>query len=649
MLRRFQGFFALALAACSISAPPPLGDLLPSPTDSASIKPVALVTEVMQAATAPSFVPVPIAALSTCADSPAIAVFSAPHAPRAGGPLRVFVVASAAQGGALVIHDPTGVPVVVSTERHGAAPFWWYAEIPAAIVGDYRAVLQRVGDASGSAIAACRTLPVEVDPAPEKRLAWSAAWGVRAAWSEAYENYYSAWIEKLFDAPLAEQPAWPALQEVLHDRDRNFLHDDRGEGEDDAGSRALRLRPDCADLPYFLRAYFAFKLGLPFAYSSCTRGGGGLPPRCSRRRSNLDPVPQRTSAVDTFGDFLRITVANAVHSGTGRAPAEDDGGDYYPIRLSFEGLRPGTIYADPYGHILVVAKRIPQTKRSAGVLLAVDGQPDGTVARKRFWAGNFLFAVDPALGSAGFKRFRPLVVDRGRVTALSNAAITAAPDYGDVALDPYAAGASGFYDRMDDVLSPAPLDPTTALLERVQALEEQVRARVLSVQNGQKHFVSGERRIAMPKGPLIFETTGDWEDFSTPSRDLRLLIALDLVQEFPALVVRRPARFAMPAGKSAEGVKAELDALLAAELHKRRVSYERSDGAPFTVTLADVVARAPELEMAYNPNDCPEARWGAPAESAELSTCKRRAPAGQASLMRTYRAWFHERKRPPRG
>ena len=571
-------------------------------------------------------------------------MFASPRAPRAGAPLRVLVVASAALDGALVIHDPAGAPAVVSTERHGAAPFWWYAEIPAAIVGDYRAVLQR----AAGPVAACRTFSVAADPAPGKRLDWSAAWGVRAAWTEAYENYYSAWIEKLFDAPLAEQPAWPALQGVLHDRDRNFLHDDRGEGEDSDGAPVLR--PDCADLPYFLRAYFAFKLGLPFAFSSCTRGGGGLPPRCSSRlRSNLNPSPQRRSEVATFGEFLRITVANTVHSGTGRAPAEDDGGDYYPIRLSLEGLRPGTIYADPYGHILVVAKRIPQTEASAGVLLAVDGQPDGTVARKRFWAGNFLFAVDPALGSAGFKRFRPLVVGRGGVTALGNAAIVTAPGYGDFALDQYAAGAAGFYDRMDDLLSPAPLDPTTALLERVQALEEQVRARVLSVQNGQKHFLGGGKRIAMPKGTSIFETTGDWEDFSTPSRDLRLLIAIDLVQGFPALVVRRPARFAMPAGKSVDGVKAELDALLAVELGKRTVSYERSSGAAFTVTLADVVARAPDLEMAYNPNDCPEARWGAPAESAELATCKRRAPANQTSLMRRYRAWFHERKRPPRG
>ena len=35
----------------------------------------------------------------------------------------------------------------------------------------------------------------------------------------------------------------------------------------------------------------------------------------------------------------------------------------------------------------------------------------------------------------------------------------------------------------------------------------------------------------MPDGPAIFETTGAWEDFATPSRDLRLLIAMDVVRK----------------------------------------------------------------------------------------------------------------------
>ena len=91
------------------------------------------------------------------------------------------------------------------------------------------------------------------------------------------ENLYSAWIEKLFDAPLDAAPSWPALHDVLRDQSRNFLFNHLGLREDEKGSI---IRPDCADLPYFLRAYFAFKMGLPFGYSKCTRGGGGQAPKC---------------------------------------------------------------------------------------------------------------------------------------------------------------------------------------------------------------------------------------------------------------------------------------------------------------------------------------------------------------------------------
>jgi hypothetical protein len=355
--------------------------------------------------------------------------------------------------------------------------------------------------------------------------------------------------------------------------------------------------------------------------------------------------------VPGFGYYLRTTVANGVHSGNGRTAADDDDTDYYPVPLTEDALRPGTIYADPYGHVLVLVKRVSQTGDGAGVFLAVDGQPDGTVARKRFWRGNFLFAQDPALGSPGFKRFRPIVREKsGTLRRLTNAEIAKNPDYGDYSLEQSKLSVEDFYDRMDDVMSPAPLEPMRALKEAITALEEQVNARVASVENGRKYLVEGGREVAMPDGASIFETTGAWEDFATPSRDLRLLIAVDVVRGFPDRVARRPERYAMPSGKSAADVKAELEATLASELSTREFSYTRTDGSQWTLKLNDVLDRMPALEMAYNINDCAELRWGAPEGSEEAATCKRRAPAAQrAKMAGEYRAWFSERRRPPRG
>jgi hypothetical protein len=120
------------------------------------------------------------------------------------------------------------------------------------------------------------------------------------------------------------------------------------------------------------------------------------------------------------------------------------------------------------------------------------------------------------------------------------------------------------------------------------------------------------------------------------------------VRGFPARVARRPERFAMPAAHSVKEVEVALQTILDRELRSRIVQYTRSDGSPFSLSLAEVLARTEALEMAYNPNDCVEARWGAPSGSDELATCRAHAPADQRSRMETYRAWFRERRRPAR-
>jgi len=59
-------------------------------------------------------------------------------------------------------------------------------------------------------------------------------------------------------------------------------------------------------------------------------------------------------------------------------------------------------------------------------------------------------------------------------------------------------------------------------------------------------------------------------------------------------------------------------------------------------------SRSKMWRTACNLIDCVELRWGAPEVSDEASTCKRHAPGAQRAKMTDYRAWFHERRRPPR-
>lgn len=610
-------------------------------------------------------------------DEYGLALLSTPHAPWKGAPLRVIFATEKPQDGALALITPSGKVAAQTSDRQGGPPYFWHAEIASPEAGTWQAKLTREGAAPG-----CRDVTRDIVVARKKPRgpgSSKAVWPLRDKWNRGNENLYAAWLQILFDAPLDEDLSWKALGEVLHDNSRNVLFNHLGLREDQ--TRAT-IRPDCADLPYFLRAYYAFKMGLPFGYANCTRGGGGKPPRCTKwwnvvkeepapmtkaarrksranslfRNASASPARYRTPArpkglVPGFQHYLRRTIADGVHSGNGRTANDDDDTDFYPVPLTREALRPGTIYADPYGHILMLVKRVPQTDEGAGVFLAVDGQPDGTVARKRFWRGNFLFAQDPALGGPGFKRIRPIERKaNGTLRRLTNAQIAEHPDYGDFSLQQSTIGVEAFYDRMDDVMSPEPLDPFKAMTAAVTALEEQVNARVNSVENGRKFLASNRGTVALPKGASIFETSGPWENFATPSRDLRLLIAMDVVRNFPDRVARRPERYAMPAGKSPEEVRKELEETLLSELSARKFSYKRSDGSSWTLSLDDLLVRITDLEMAYNINDCAEMRWGALEGSEEASTCKRRAPSTQRRKMASdYRTWFSERRRPPRG
>jgi hypothetical protein len=610
----------------------------------------------------PHAVDIPADEPPRCEDPKSVFLFVTPGTASTFAPLRVMAVSERPIAGELRIvaadkgrtaAPAEGAAALASSDvRRGGPPFFFVTELEAPRAGAYDAVLTQKACDPGKGVVSKHVVVVAWKPGPPSPpKETDGLWPIQRSWNRNLENVYSAWIEQLFDAPDGEMPSWTALHEVLRDKKRNLLFDHLNAGEDSVNAPVVR--PDCADLPYFLRAYFAFKLRLPFGLSECNRGGGGNAPSCKAgvMITNEEPparFDEKATAVKVFGNFLRGTLADKAHSGSARQPFEEENSDYYPVPLTLESMRPGTIYADPYGHVLMISKRLPQNAERGGVLLAVDGQPDGTVARKRYWRGNFLYATQRELGGPGFKRFRPVVRRAGKLVRLDDEAIRKSPDYGDVSRDAAKLDLEGFYDTMEDVLSPRPLDPQRAMLETISALEEQVRTRVKSVDNGRKWLETGKGPASMPEGPEIFETSGAWEDFSTPSRDLRILIAVDVVRGFPARVARRPERFAMPAGHSAEEVKGELERILTRELDGRSVEYTRTDGTAFKLTLAEVLARSAALEMAYNPNDCAESRWGAAAGSPELATCKAHAPEEQRSRMDGFRAWFHERRRPAR-
>jgi hypothetical protein len=592
--------------------------------------------------------PPDLGTLDKCKDSLDVAIFISPKRPNIKMPIRVLVVSEKNIGDAeIVALDPKGVTRTLTFQKFGGPPYGWVATIDKPTRGRWK-----VGIGSGARIDGCQKLRVGrhgrmSNGVPEGTII-DPIWRSRIKWERDTENLYSLWIERLFDAPLAKDVSWNPMHVVTRDASRNLLYNHLGFNEDKAGSSAMKLKPDCADFPYFLRGYFAWKMGLPFAFRGCRRGNAKRPPRCGDIASN-HMASDKLTRTGAFGHFIRRKVGGTVHSSSLRALPLAEKSDFYPVKLTRLGLRPGTIYADPYGHTLMVGKWIPQKGDTAGVLLAIDAQPDGIIGRRVFWKGSFLFPEDNAVKGSGFKRFRPVRRTRNGHIAFTNEQITKSIDYGDFSVEQWAQGKESFYERMDELISPIPLPPEKALVAYIDALDQQMRRRVESVEGGEEWKRKRPKRtMKMPQGPAIFITSGAWESYSTPSRDLRLLIAIDTVRDFPKRVAKFPKRFRIAPGTTMDQVKASIEAVILRESKARKFTYKRSDGSPWTLTMHDIMSRTTQFEMAYNPNDCIEIRWGATEGSDEASTCKRRAPAKHRKWMASYRDWFKRRIRPQR-
>ncbi len=576
-------------------------------------------------------------------------------------PLRVLAVASAPLDAALALADAGGAERAGSRERHGGPPFWWYADLAAPAAGTYRIAL-RTGDA-----AACAEVSVADEAAPAPPRAWGAAWAVHAAWDRATEALYSAWIEKLFDAPwsTSSSPSPPSTTCSATPR-ATCSTTTSGRARTTAGRARHPSSPTaCRSSPTSSAPTSPGSSACPSASRAARAAAAASPPHCLRWHSNLEadpaappprPTPSSTSSASSARRRHRLPLRHGAHPRRRGLEATT-----YPVplpplvrrkhcaRAPSTPTRTGTSWWSPS------ASRRPRAP--AACSSPSTASPTAPSRAGASGAANFLVRARPGAGQEpGWKRFRPVVLDAaGRPRVLHDAEIAASPDYGDLSLAQYEAGVEGFYDSMYDLLSPAPLDPSRALGEVISALRGAGEGpRPLRRQRRQALRASGGgTAIDMPDGAAIFETTGPWEDFSTPratsassSPSIRRLVTrLPRPRGPPPRALRHARRQARRRRR-----KADLDRLLHDTLEAAlRFSYERSvsRGSAFSLLprrRAESPA-PPRLEMAYDPQRLPRGHGGARALPGSA-----RKPGRAAAGRRADRAgadaplpgvWFH--------
>ena len=181
------------------------------------------------------------------------------------------------------------------------------------------------------------------------------------------------------------------------------------------------------------------KMGLPFGYSNCSRGGGGHAPKCYSWLTNLNPpaAAQRPGLAAGFGAYLPV-VADAVQSGAVRVLATDDNTDFYSVPLAQQTLRPGTVYADPYGHVLMLVRRVP--KSPAARPASSSPSTASPTARSRASVFGAAASCSPTCGSKGppdhnhlalFKMHDPRAIGRKRKQDLGDSPLCQSDIYSD--------------------------------------------------------------------------------------------------------------------------------------------------------------------------------------------------------------------------
>tara|TARA_R110000868_G_scaffold115630_3_gene308707 strand:- start:6914 stop:8713 length:1800 start_codon:yes stop_codon:yes gene_type:complete len=403
--------------------------------------------------------------------------------------------------------------------------------------------------------------------------------------------------------------------------------------------KGMSFYADCADLPYLLRAYFAWKNGLPFSYASGVAAVGNSKDLRYSRYGNY--VYARTDVrppADGMWPNARLVfynLNNYISSAMYRfAPDQTRGelADFYPVKLAPGSIRPGTVIYDPNGHVAVV-----YDVDKEGRIRFIDSHPDNTVTRGNY-GRRFVRASAPM--GAGFKNWRPLALvgatqaaDGSYVGGVIKLAANAdLPDWSDEQFFGTAGGRSwtaaqfvyqgtaiDYYDYVRRAVAGHDIvyDPVSETRSMVRGLCDDLRYRSEAVDVAVKAGLHQQAQPArLPEN--IYGTSGDWETYSTPSRDARLKVSFkelrDQMVRFVGLAAAGDAHVAYE-GNDLAG---DLATAYREEAALCEVTYAASDASVRHLTFED--ARARLFDMSFDPYHCPERRWGASSPE-ELATC----------------------------
>lgn len=474
----------------------------------------------------------------------------------------------------------------------------------------------------------------------------AAAWVIKKdSWSAADEKKFSDFVVSIYDSGCTSVPKCMAGS---------------GNWYRDKDPKGLEWFADCGRFPYLLRVYFAYHNNLPFqsALAASLRDPNDTN-KALQYSSKGNVIVARHAAKTGINAYSFIlNTVEAVYSSVYRVDSRIDVdtnqfGDMYHVGLSREYIRPGTVVYDPNGHVTTVAK-----VTNDGKVILMDSHPDNSVSRVPYTGA---FRATSASQAGGFKNWRPIYLvgaKKGASGELVGGRIATARNsespgysleqfYGDqpnnggfsTAKWKTSDGVLGSKQYIDVVrarlsVGNVSYQPVREVSEGVDTICTMIQDRITSVQAA---VTKGIDRKSMPNGRLpvnIYGTSGEWEDFSTPSRDARLKTAsaefYDHVKRMIDLYRKRDRRVIY----NGNDLVGDMMNAYNEAAGRCQLSYRKSDGSTQKMSYTSVINRL--YRASFDPYHCIELRWGA-TDSAELATC--------GTLTGSKMAWYKAEQR----
>lgn len=472
----------------------------------------------------------------------------------------------------------------------------------------------------------------------------STSWKIKkTTWTTDDEKKYSEFVSLIGQA--VEKRQCNSFKSCLQHPNNPYRGSDSGK---------LEIFADCAKLSYTMRAYFAWKNGLPFSYANGMKmadiPGNELSSdkkyskygNIVRSRYEIKPRKNTAGAWQIPEAVSSIKgIAGSVNSANFRfhydnSDAKDLFSDFYPTDISRDAVKPGTNIYDPNGHVAIVYK-----VTNDGKIYFIDAHPDNSLTSGLF--GTKFERSNPGQG-AGFKNFRSLRLEGaqfnsaldsyvgGKIVAGKNSDETlfSIVQFFGTDLTPRKDWSKGpfvfegnkytYYEYLRLKLSKGNLilDPMNEIKSLTEDLCQTVQDRVEAVDAAIKAGIQKkEHPVRLPYN--IYGTGGEWEEYSTPSRDARLKTSFKELRDTAEDLFKKYQAGDSKVVYNGSNVKGDMLTTYMNAAQSCKINYKNSSGATVSLNLENIRQRL--FKLSFDPYHCVELRWGASSAS-ELATCQ---------------------------